>query len=297
MVAWLPGWSRVLLVGVIGAIVVSFVNDWMFPAESEGRAYWSLVQLAVGGMALLAGQLWAVLMSASGDERVGLLEMLGLSLRLWGRTVQRLPLTRWPVWLCSWGLSLAVGALILVGDPTTWLNVSPRKPPLGQSAIVTPPEVREEQRKQLEQASAVGVMENMQRKRMEGKLESLNITSIPPKPVDVRPTVDCLVIGYVSGKDASGKEDGSFNGLILATLRDGKLVPAGVVQKGFTTEERQDLFKRFATLKREAPLIGGTNIEDGKPVWLDPVLRCEVHQSGTDDQGVLRNPWFKSLFK
>lgn len=294
LLARLPIWSWVLVTGIVGAMLVSVASDWMLPEDSLKRTYWSTLQLTVGVVAVLAAQLWAVMLVTPSNERLGLTQLLGLSVSLWGRTVRLLPVTRWPVWLASWGATLAIGAVFFVGGLTAWLERLPQQPIPEENAGFQAPERHDQRKRQLDQASATALMTNLEKKRNEGKVEPIVLPSEEAKPPDNRPTVDCLVIGYVPGE-----EEGSLKGLILATLREGKLVAAGMVEKGFTSEERKDLLNRFTPLKRDEPLLDGVEVEKekGKPVWLAPLLRCEIHQSGENEAGSLLEPSFKSLLK
>ena len=107
--------------------------------------------------------------------------------------------------------------------------------------------------------------------------------------VDPRPTAECVVIGYVLADDGE-----SLGGLVVATLREDKLTYAGVVERGLTPETGKELLARLKKLHREEPLIRNLNL---KAIWVKPSVFCEVHQSGMDEQGRLRDPKFKAILE
>ena len=110
------GWSWVLLLGVLAALGVSIVADWLLPVQP-----WKAAEIAApcnpGGSGGDNGgqRCWALLLLPVEDERLGPMQLLRCYPGLSGPYRSPLPLTRWPVWLASWGLTLAVGALLLVG--------------------------------------------------------------------------------------------------------------------------------------------------------------------------------------
>lgn len=110
LVAGLPLWVWVLLVGEALAVLVSVAAQLGLHEQVQHyTVWWYSVQAGAGLVALLVAQLWALMLVAPEDDRLGPKDLF-LPVRLWWVAVRRLPATRWPVWIGTWGLTLLLGA-------------------------------------------------------------------------------------------------------------------------------------------------------------------------------------------
>jgi hypothetical protein len=115
-----PGWLWLLLLGVFSVIGVSLTVGFILPHESIDRVRWSLGQLLFGVVVVVAAHLWAM-------RQVPAVEVRGRSrgtyslVELWRSAASRMPATRWPINLLSWGVSLIVCALLVIGGFSWWV--------------------------------------------------------------------------------------------------------------------------------------------------------------------------------
>ena len=281
----LPEWSWVLLCGVACTVAVSVLGIYLMPPEPPFRAWWSAAQLSVAIAALLVAQAWALILVAPYDDHIGAMSLI-FPARVWWLACRRLPATRWPVWLGAWGTASALGAALLVGGLGYWFEDQQFDPSSYQKSFLREPQTFD---RALRDASSN--LDSRSQKALfaeAGKaLESVADLAIDlvksERKNDDRETTECVVIGYTK------KEDGSTNGLILATVRDGALHYAGVVHEGL--EEQVDrLGQRLRDLAQRETPIGDTNVV---AIWTKPELFVEVHSSGFDEKGTLQEPNLK----
>ena len=82
----------------------------------SARRGWALGQFLLGMAALFSAQVWGLALVAQREEKIGLWDLLMLSGRLWAALFRRLPESRWPIWLASWGLVLLAGDALMLKD-------------------------------------------------------------------------------------------------------------------------------------------------------------------------------------
>jgi hypothetical protein len=277
--AKLPPWFWVFLIGAAVMVGASWAAHYHLPNNSFRRAVLSTSLLGGGVFTLLAAQIWALWLVTPRDSDLGVLDLL-LSLKLWRMTFAELPGTRHPICLGGWGLTAVLTSTLVVGGLTYWLPKKQdirlgrgsgdgqwaRNFSLGSDDGTEP--AAEEVAKAPEEPSEEP--EEKQEDKPDG---------------DTRPTVKCVVIGYVPG------EDGKLKSLVLATQTPQGLCYAGVTTSGLATRAKR-LLSKLAPLVRPEPPIAGLTI---KAVWVKPTLACEVHQSGVAASGLLLEPQFKRI--
>lgn len=96
----------------------------------------------------------------------------------------------------------------------------------------------------------------------------------------------CVVIGYLSGTE------GEVTGLVLATLRGGRLAYAGTVRRGLTSGDRAELAKRLPALGRAEPLLEGVLVQAR---WVKPGVYCQVGPCRADGQRSSETEFYKLL--
>jgi hypothetical protein len=272
-----PAWLKILLGGTLALTGLSVAANLSMPANSLQRALWSTGELVLGLIGLLAAHVWALVLLAPYDEQLTGKDIVIFS-RLWSLTLRRLPDMRKQVWLGGWSISAMVCALLVVGGFSYWYQFyNPKR-------IVDPNLVQ-----------AVSAAANAKDKSLEEAVNDLAASrDLPEKKdeqkdglkVDKRPTVQCAVIGYML------EDDGQLSSLVLATLDVSKIKYAGVVRRGFTPEASTELLARLAPLEQPTPLIPGLKLT---AIWVAPEVFCEVHQSGYDESGQLKDANFGNL--
>lgn len=107
-----PEWLSVLVCGVLICCMGSITAGLNLRDVTQARATWCLGQAALGVLALAVAHVVAFLrVVPPGRRRRHVLKFF--SPLLWLAAWQRLPLTRWPVWLSVWGVALAAGTLLI----------------------------------------------------------------------------------------------------------------------------------------------------------------------------------------
>jgi hypothetical protein len=241
--------------------------------------------MAVGMALIVIAQLWAFVQIAPREEGMEIYDLF-LPGRLWALSLKRLPETQWPVSLAAWGWTLiAFGALWIGG-----VNFGMR--PSGRPVRHASSSVDRGVGRTLRDAAAMltggdahNSLLNQALSDVKAKAEELAGAVIKPDlGNDLRETVQCVVLGYVS------QADGTPVGVLLGTVRDGKVNYAGMVRQGM--EQAQQLRQRLERLNRTTSDIRGQAL---KAVWVEPKVFCDVHHSGVDGQGMIREPNLKGL--
>src|SRR5262249_43189056 len=248
--------------GILGATVflvpVSFLAHRHLGVSSRARYFWMAAQIALGITSFFAAQVWAFILVRQ-KERVGVLDLVFPG-NLWRHAFLGLPETGGPFSLCAFGsVALLTGALWI--GKWDWLTTYDTEPDLPKTFVADESHDFRSDYKKLKEAA---------------KAEQEK--PAPTPRVDTRPTVQCVVIGYVPD------QDGHVESLVLATLKDGTLTYAGTVNSGLGKTEAAALTKKFASLTSKVPLLGDL---DMKAVWVRPEVFCEIHQSGTTPKGRL----------
>jgi hypothetical protein len=282
----LPRWFWVLLGGTSIVVGISVAANSVLPDDSLARALWSSVQLGLGLVGMFAAQIWAFLLVAPETEHLSAKDLI-LSTRLWSITCRRLPETQAKVWLGAWSFGAGLCAVFLVGGFSYWYQFYKPKKIADRSLI----EAIANQAQKL----------NKKNKSMEEALEDLtknaqDLTKKKDEPKkdakdDKRAIQDCVIIGYTVVTDQKLGKD-RVTSLVVATLIDGKIKLAGVVRRGFDQRSSDELLKRLVPLVQKEPFVRGVSME---AIWVKPQVFCEVHQSGFDRDGRLKDPSFKDL--
>jgi hypothetical protein len=122
LVASMPTWAWVLLLGEVVAVAVSIMGQLVLHEEVTEYTVWYSVQAGLGLVAVLAAQLWALMLVAAEDGRLGPKDLF-LPTRLWWVAFRKLPATHWPVWLGTWGLTLLIGAAVVFAGRVSWSQI------------------------------------------------------------------------------------------------------------------------------------------------------------------------------
>jgi hypothetical protein len=250
---------RVLAYGTLAFCIVSAIAHFLLAGHPFAKAVWSLVQLALGLVAIFAAQVWALVLIAPHEEKLGTRDLF-IPGRLWGHVFRRLPDMHRQVWLGCWGAIAGLCAVSLIGGLDYWLQYyHPKK---------------------------------------FADFELATATSSPSKVVkdtlkdgtDSRPVVKCVIIGF------NTDSDNHVSSLLLARREDDKngpkLVYVGQVRNGITEEVSRDILPKLEDKKVNEPAVRGLRIQ---ATWVKPELFCDVHQDGYDEFKYLKSPSFGGL--
>jgi hypothetical protein len=318
----LPPWFWVMVAGMIVILGVSLSTRWFLGPQSRTRALWCTVQLILGVLLFYTGQVWAWFKLAPKDARLGVFDCF-LSARLWGQVFKRMPAMRWQVWIGSWGLTLVLCALLVVGGLTNWLKGLPKASKQEQTGAGDPAapaksgKSLEDAVKELAQTGSGFVNKG------EGEEEN---KEFEPEPEDPRPILHGIVIGYVPGGEGKVAE------LVIAEVNQGQLRyvglcsrgpglkrpprmltprkptaaadqdepnPAWEVEKARREQKRkerhakvEEQLKALPQLASLDPAITGLTI---KAVWVRPEMMARFYYSGYDMDGLVIEAELKEL--
>jgi hypothetical protein len=275
----LPRWFWVMAGGSAIIAAVSAASQYLLPAECLARAVWSTGQLALGIVVLIAAQVWALIVMAPEDDRLSAKDII-FAVRLWALTAKRLPAMARQLWLGVWSASAMLCAIFLVGGLSYWTRYYKPERVADKNLIQAVTALAQGKASTKTLAESVEDFASTQQDLIKQKLEKAD------DKVDKRPTVHCVILGYNLGPDKQLAE------LVVGTLQDDSIRYAGRVQQGFAPEQSKQLIEAMKNLVVPAPLIADLQFA---AVWVKPQLFCEVHQSGYDDQGHLKNPKYHGL--
>jgi hypothetical protein len=120
-----PLWAIVLFTGVALLALSCYAASRHYPLTPLQRAAWTSIQILVGLAILFAGQCYALITIAPGDETLHFTDAI-VPLRLYALVIKGLPKTCLALWICSWGVTLVLSALICVGGLGHWVNYLPK---------------------------------------------------------------------------------------------------------------------------------------------------------------------------
>jgi hypothetical protein len=269
----LPGWFWGLLLGCVVIIGGGILVNWWLPVSSMRRTIISTITVALAVPGILATQVWILFCVALKDARVEFLDAMN-PIRAWTLAIGRLPGTRHPLCSACWCWSALLTAFFLVGGMDYWM----------------PSKHKSFKAKAKDFVKAVANLRFEDPSDDEDEDDS-EPPPPPPKEVDPdsRPTITCIIIGYLPN------EEGSLNGILLATNKEEKLQYAGIVQAGLRgkkAERIRDTLSRYVTSKRP---IQSLEVEGA--IWVKPVLTCTIHSAGLAATGLLLEPSFGELIE
>jgi hypothetical protein len=304
MLGLVPVWAWGVLTAVLAVLPVCYLVNQQLPVDCPQRTYWSTTQLGLGLAAVLAAQVWALVFLRKQGERVGLTDLLSPS-HLWYLTLRWVPRTNGAIALAGGGVTAALTAVLWIGGLSYWLSIEDaeeHEPPTIQ-ANLKQENVEPNLEKKVEELWARALKRQEKRKTAEQPRRRIPSSPIIPaetasrletpsrspteRPVpEDRPDMRCVITGYIL--DGTGE----LTGLSVATLREGKLISAGVVHPDLSVEARGELLKRLSVQRRNTPAIDAGPLQ---AVWVNPVVLCTVSHSGADDQGQFVEPALKEV--
>lgn len=102
---------------------------------------------------------------------------------------------------------------------------------------------------------------------------------------------EALICGYTISEKSR-----PFGSLILGMMEDEELVYVGNCGTGFSQKLMKELHASFqALVAKQTPFKSKPNLKGRKPVWMRPVLVCEVEFSEWTKDHHMRHPVFKGL--
>jgi hypothetical protein len=120
-----PSWFWTMMAGAGLIVMFTILTDQPYRKTPVARMIWSTVQIVLGFFMTLGASFWALITVASADEGISIKNMVFQG-RVWALTFQRLPKTRWQVWLAAWGIAAVLSAAFLIGGLKHWFRYLPK---------------------------------------------------------------------------------------------------------------------------------------------------------------------------
>lgn len=137
-------------------------------------------------------------------------------------------------------------------------------------------------------------LEGIMAKRKDGKYLPGRRSDVWLK-VKVRNTVDCLIIGYTTGK---GNRESTFGSLQIAEEVEGALHYRGKVGTGFDDATMKYILgelKKLKKLKSPPKLTGSPIVDEKTSQWVEPRLVAEISYAQLTRDKMYREPVFVRL--
>jgi hypothetical protein len=278
----LPRWSWVIIASVLFLAMESVVVRFVTPADSWIRTTWSLSQLTIGLLAAFGCHIFNFLIIVGDDAEVGLLDLLLKPLKLWGRSIQNLPLRLWVVNAAVSGLAAAALSLLVIGGIPydrlwDWGVKQPPKQDL-MAAVMNQVQKLDDGKGSDDLEKSIGDFAGKKGDELTDKPKV-----DPPKP---QQNADCVILGYVLDRD------GRVAMLVLGTASSGQLVYAGNVAPKLADDEMKGLAESLKSIESGRPII---RIEY-EATWVQPKYTCRVSFGQRTKSGRLHDiEWSKLL--
>ena len=120
-----PRWGIVLPVGVIVTATASWAIGRYIPFEPLHRALWATIQAALGILVMFAGQAYGLFRIAPEEATLHFVDAI-VPFRLYSLVCKRLPGMAIVLCIGSWGLTLTLSGLLLIGGMGHWLKYLPK---------------------------------------------------------------------------------------------------------------------------------------------------------------------------
>ncbi len=110
--------------------------------------------------------------------------------------------------------------------------------------------------------------------------------------VNIRPTVEAVIIGYTEG---NGDRKDLFGALQVAERDQGGLIYRGKVGTGFDYRSMKDLAEQLQKIQTKKRVVDEKLIDENKTTWVEPKLVCDVEYASLTPHGKYRKPIYVRL--
>jgi ATP-dependent DNA ligase len=107
--------------------------------------------------------------------------------------------------------------------------------------------------------------------------------------VKSRRTMDCVIIGYTTGK---GDRASRFGALQIAEETEDGLKYRGKVGTGFDSRKMDEVYEAVSAMEEIERPIDERPLDAKSTTWIEPALYCEVQYASITPNGTLREPVF-----
>jgi serine/threonine protein kinase len=276
-----PKWCWYLFAGIFVIVLISIAGDLWLPKRSLARAWWGTTQLGLGFLVVIVADILAFLYVLPTGTSISFVEAL-FPFKMWVSAFELLPKTRYAVCILSWGLSIMLCAVLLVGGQLYWFSKH-RPIHIAESAPSTTTEEDEEDDLTMEKDLAPPSETQESNEDLAG-LDADNETDTDKD--SSRPFKNqYVVVGYIPA------EDQGIAGIVIASQGEGKLEGVQSILFAAGESARTEASRLLTRLQVLAdPPVEAGNI---KAIWVEPKQRCWIGYASIDENGVLQNPLLK----
>jgi hypothetical protein len=267
----------------VAILAVSLAGRLLLPSEAALFNYWGAVQLVWGLATVVALHITCVVMTASSDPDMGVVDLIVNPLKAWFRRIARLPEKLWLVIGASNGIALAVTAVLIVGG-IPWHR-------LGDLGIETPTKTTLVEAITSAEAGGPSKDQSLDDAVVDFAGQSMpgDQQSEPPKkPAEPKPRVkaDCLIIGF------NTNEFDEITEVLIATDASGRLVYAGKLVPELPPAEKVEFQSKLKRAKTGKPLVKTGQVA----TWVKPRFPCRVSYAEQATNGrLLEMEWEELL--
>ena len=274
----MPTWCKVMSAGLLAVIVVSIIARLRVPVDGP-LTLWSLVQLGLGILLLIASHVQAFLVSGSGTGSLSMIDLLLSPLAVWKPVTRRLPQTGMLVARGAWGGATALCAILVVGG-LNWENLSQLFVTESKGKKMNPlrmvMQVAGNGAGQGEGGGPESLDEAVQAFIDEVGVDGIQGGQAPVKPGPAMKS-QCAIVGFT--KDLKG----GLHSVLLATMVSGK--PEEFIAKLPVSELKPDI---RAKLEAQLPELRSRRAYVPCPMqahWVKPDLTCVIgYDPGEQDK-------------
>ncbi len=278
LIGRIPAWGWIAAAGVCVVVALaSLANRFLPEQDSLARALISLIGVIASILTIFLVNLWSLFQLGANDEHIGPKDIF-FCIAIWRKICMKLPATRRPFWTITWCLTAFISAIFIVGGFEYWWDMyKPKR--LAKSELLSAAGMLAQGAD--ETKSLTESIEDFAKKQ-----ELANPLSQKKKNEEGRMTTQCVVVGYMLDGD---KE---LSGIVVGALLADRVRFAGIVRKGFTPKQSEELLAVLKPLTQPKSYIPGLAMT---AIWVKPEVFCEVEHMDFDKDKHFIGAQFKAM--
>ena len=275
----IPSWGWIAAGGICVVVALaSAANRFLPEQDSLARALIGLIGIVVSLVTILFVNLWSLFQLGAGDEHVGPKDIF-FPLGLWRKICLKLPASRIQFWTITWCLTAFISAIFIVGGfDYWWEKYKPKR--VAKSELLSAAGALAQGAD--DSKSLTESVEDLAKKQ-----ELANPFSNKKKNEEGKITTQCVIVGYTIDGDQE------LTGVVVGALLTDRVRFAGIVRKGFTPKQSEELLAALKPLIQPKSYIPGLSMSNA--IWVKPEVFCEVEHLDFDKDQHFISPQFKNI--
>jgi hypothetical protein len=279
LIGKIPDWGWATAAGVCVIVAAaSLANRFLPEHDSLARAVISLIGVIFSIVVILLVNLWSLFRLGATDEHVGPKDVF-FCVAIWRKICMNLPDSRRLFWTIAWCLTACASAIFIVGGFDYWWEMyKPKR--IAKSELLAAAGALGQGADDAK--SLIESVEDMARQQDLTKQLGLG----PKKNEEGRVTTQCVIVGYTLNGD------NKLSGIVVGALLIDRVRFAGIVRKGFTPEQSQEILDTLKPLTQPKSYIPGLTMT---AIWVKPEVFCEIEHRDFDRDQHFISPEYKGL--